>query len=297
MTLWANLHGSFVFGLLFIAPMALEALLEAPKTATRRTVMTWGGFGIAACLAACLTPFGPKLFLTLFHAMGAKETLRLVSEWRPTDFGQYTPMEPILLGGLGIALYLGVRLPPVRILVLLGLLYMAFTHVRHYSVLALVLPLLLARPLGEQFGGPEAPRSLSTRASIVMSIAVAVALLGVTWRDIKPPASNTPRAALAAIRAVTSGPILNDYNFGGFLMFSNIPTSIDGREMFGEPFILAHHHALQDRDPAILRAFLEEHRIAATLLEPKTPAVGLLDAMPEWRRIHADEVAVAHIRR
>ena len=297
MTLWANLHGSFVFGLAFIGPMALEALIAAPAVARRRTAVAWMVFAAAAGFAACLTPYGPKLFPALIRAMSAGDTLRLISEWRATDFGHYTPMEPVLLAGLGLALHLGVRLPPIRIVVLLGLLFMAFTHVRHYAVLALVLPLLIARPLAEQFGGSDGIPSLSKRARMGTAILCVAAVLGVTLRDIRPPDANMPRSALAAIRGVTKGPIFNDYNFGGFLMFSGIPTSIDGREMFGEPFILRHFQMLDGHDETALRAFLDEHHIEATLLNPRTPAVAVLDMMPQWRRIHSDEFAVAHVKR
>jgi hypothetical protein len=32
------------------------------------------------------------------------------------------------------------------------------------------------------------------------------------------------------------------------------------------------------------------------LLHPKTPAVVLLDHLPGWRRLYADDIAVVHVR-
>jgi len=42
---------------------------------------------------------------------------------------------------------------------------------------------------------------------------------------------------------------------------------------------------------------LDEYHIGATLLTPSTPAVALLDRLPDWKRIYSDDVAVVHARR
>src|SRR5712691_7746984 len=46
----------------------------------------------------------------------------------------------------------------------------------------------------------------------------------------------------------------------------------------------------------ICRRSCDSTRIAWTLLEPSRPAVWLLDRLPGWRRLYADEVAVVHVR-
>jgi hypothetical protein len=40
-------------------------------------------------------------------------------------------------------------------------------------------------------------------------------------------------------------------------------------------------------EPAGFPALLDEYRISATLLAPSTPAVALLDRLPEWQRVYA----------
>ena len=71
---------------------------------------------------------------------------------------------------------------------------------------------------------------------------------------------------------------------------------IDGRaELYGDAFIQRYTEAVlltSDDLPEILR----QYRIAWTLLEPSRPAVRLLDRLPGWRRLYADEVAVVHVR-
>lgn len=56
--LWANLHGSFVFGLALIAPFALDALWSAQKTQRGRLALRWIAFAVCALAASCATPYG-----------------------------------------------------------------------------------------------------------------------------------------------------------------------------------------------------------------------------------------------
>jgi hypothetical protein len=276
--------------------MALEAVINAPKIARGRMVAAWGMFLMVAILGACLTPYGPRLFLTLGRVMGLGQALLLIVEWQPASFGHLSTLELALFAGLASALYLGVRLPPVRVLVLVGLLYMAFAHIRHASLLALVLPLLIADPLGKQFGRPQIDRPLPARLSICATLVALIAAFSVGFRDVSPADLNSTQAAVAAIRAATNGLILNDSQFGGYLIFSGIPPSADGRsDLYGEVFILEYYHAL--RDKSALTLLLNEHHIEATMMVSSTPAVSLLDQMPDWRRVYSDSLVTAHVRR
>jgi len=73
---------------------------------------------------------------------------------------------------------------------------------------------------------------------------------------------------------------------------------IDGRaEPYGQTYILRHDRALSLRNlPDFLR-LLEEYRIGATLFALSTPAVALLDRLPDWKRVYADDIAVVHMVR
>src|SRR5947207_3088939 len=56
MTLWANMHGGFVFGLALIAPFAGEAVLAARPGARLAAARGWAVFGCAAVTAALVNP-------------------------------------------------------------------------------------------------------------------------------------------------------------------------------------------------------------------------------------------------
>jgi hypothetical protein len=76
-----------------------------------------------------------------------------ITEWRPQDFTHLGAFELIMLGAFGFALYRGVTLPWLRIVMLLGVL----SQVRHADLLGLLAPIFLARCRGSsQLGHAQA---------------------------------------------------------------------------------------------------------------------------------------------
>ena len=131
-----------------------------------------------------------------------------------------------------------------------------------------------------------------------MALLIAITGLASMRADVFPSIKNTPANAVHSIDAAKAGTILNDYNFGGYLDFVGIPPFIDGRaELYGEAYMLRHDRALSLQNlPDFLR-LLDEYHVGATLLAPSTPAVAMLDRLPDWQRSYADDVAVVHVRR
>jgi hypothetical protein len=171
--------------------------------------------------------------------------------------------------------------------------------VRNADLLATLAPLYLAAPLARQFGAATeddvtgSPRGVNLAVLGVVLAATALAQL----RDVQPARHNTPETAVAAAGLAHAGPVLNDYTFGGYLIFAGIPTFIDGRsELYGGPFIERYNRDISLNDMDDFFRLLDQYRIDATLLEPNTPAVALLDRLPDWRRVYSDDVAVVHKR-
>lgn len=302
MLLWANLHGSFLFGLMLIAPFGLEALLA---TRDRRAVVVgWGSFGIAALIAAVCTPNGIEGILFPLQVSNM-DTLSLIIEWRPTSLTRDFSFSIPLLVALVALIMLRVRLPPVRLLLLLALLVMAFLHIRHQAVLAIVGSLLLARPLAQALARGQAMETLvpaigDHRRRIETALAVALLLVSVVRAAIPmqrvDSASNPARAIAAVPVSLRELPVLNAYNFGGSLIFAGIRPFIDGRaDMYGDQFFRAFKTISDGDAPAFQRA-VQHWSIRWTMMPPRSPLVTMLDHMPGWHRIYADRWAVVHVR-
>ena len=99
MALWANLHGGFVFGLVLIAPVALDAVLGADATARTSLVLRWAAFAIAALAASCCTPYGWNALLASRKILALGSALPLIMEWEPANFGSIGAFEICLLLG------------------------------------------------------------------------------------------------------------------------------------------------------------------------------------------------------
>ncbi len=310
MTLWANLHSSYIFGLGLAPLLAGEALLAARDRGARLCVLRgWGLFIALSVGAALITPFGLD-GLVLPVQLATMSTLGLINEWQSPNFQQFQPLEVWIMALLLGALSGGWRLPPTRVLMLLLLLHLALRHGRYTELLGFVGPLLLAPALGPQLAKrlghrvwfldramaalakPAGPLGLALAGAMALGLS-AVALRGGIARGGD---AITPAAALAAVAEHhIEGPVFNDYAFGGYLIFAGIKPFIDGRYFYGDAFIKRYAEAVSVASDELPR-LLAEYHIAWTLLGAKTPAVVLLDHLPGWRRLYADEVAVVHVR-
>jgi hypothetical protein len=298
LVLWANLHGSVILALGLIGPAVLEALLDEKRSEWPRVLLRWLPFAALAVVACCLTPYGPGPLLMPLTTLGLGHALNWIGEWRPQDFGHFGAFEFLLLASI-FALSRGVRLPVVRMLLVLGLMHFALAQVRNADLLAMLVPLYLAAPLARQFGaGAEDDAAGSVRGVKLAALGVMVVTTGLALaHDVRPSRQNTPEAAVANAGLAKAGPVLNDYSFGGYLIFAGIPTFIDGRsELYGGPFIERYNRDISLADLADFLKLLDQYKIEATLLEPNTPAVALLDRLPDWRRVYSDDVAVVHKR-
>jgi hypothetical protein len=254
--------------------------------------------------AACLNPYGPEMILVTLRTVVLGDALTVINEWRPQDFSRPGAFEFIMLAGFGYALYRGVKLPPWRILMLLGVLHLSLSQSRQADLLAVLAPLFLARPLARQFSSTLATTQTAavTRfgawPAAVACLLIAVIAVSALPNTMAPAANITPKSALESFDVAKAGPVLNDYAFGGYLDFVGIPPFIDGRgELYGRDFVLRYQNAVSLQDlPDFLR-LLDEYRFGATLLSPATPAVALLDRLPGWQRVYADSIAVVHKRR
>lgn len=316
MSLWANLHGGFTLGIAFAFVFALEALLAARGQAHfARRARAWGIFLVLMLAASLLTPHGPRgLWVTWQVLVQDNYALSRIGEWRSPDFHILQPLEIWLLGALALALHQGLRLPPLRLFLLLGLIHLSLKHIRYAELLGLLAPLFLATPLAQQWRTRQAAKpqlEVADRFFLKLArpagqgaVAICLTLMLATslWmsgaRPVQPPATTAPTAAVqAAQEAGVKGQVLNSYEWGGYLIFKGIAPFIDGRsDMYRDAFIKDYIAALELHTTDGLETLLEKYGVGWTLLSPQVSAVALLDHLPGWRRIYTDETAVVHAR-
>lgn len=301
MSLWANLHGGFVFGLALVGAFAIDALWNADAARQRPLALRWALFGFGALIACCATPYGWGSILAARKILDLGELLHLIYEWMPADFSSLGAFEMSILALIAGALYSGVKLSPPRIALVLGLLHMALSHVRNAEIFALLLPIVALTPVSSQFA--LQPAWLARMTVPLASAAMLVVMLGAaTWAfaaraAFAPPEGQSPAAAVDAMMAHHPRRILNDLPFGGYLIWRQIPVFVDGRaELYGEAFEMAYYRALQLKEVDKFLDMLKTYDIDAVLLTTSTPASGLLDHIGGWQRVYSDSNVVLHVR-
>ena len=299
MLVWANAHGSFVFGLALVGVFALEALIAAAPSDRRRVVLGWGAFGVACAVAATVTPAGIDGLVFPFYVDRLK-LLAHLNEWQPADFATFSGFEAILLATLAVLLLRPVRIPPIRLLLMLGVLHLALQHTRQEIVLVVVGILVLAEPLGKAWTAKTAPSATPQRASRSIGVVILLLAIGLAGYRVALPVVRADSAGVP-IKALRHVPpplrrqrVFNEYSFGGSLILAGIRPYIDGRsDMYGDPFTLD-YFAIAGGDTTLWRAANARWHFGWTILPPRSPLVRMLDRDPAWQRIYADNVAVIH---
>ncbi len=305
MIAWVNLHGTFLVGIGFAGLFTVEAVLMTSGEAARiKAAKEWACFTLASMAATLVTPNGIEAYLLPMRLLDMKFALSMLIEWKSIDFQHLSTLEIWLLLALGTMMWRGVRLPFVRVLMLLLLFAISLQHARNGDLIAFIAPLLAAPWAGAQlahgkggdwldrFARPASARGMALAALLAFAAEAVAAQF-----PLGPEPKYAPEAALRAVQeAHIAGPVFNDYNFGDYLIFNGIKTFIDGRaDMFGDPFIKRYYEAVHGQSDD-LPALLDEYKIAWTIFPADARAVTLIDRLPGWRRLYADKTAVVQVR-
>lgn len=340
---WANLHGSVIFGLAFTAPFALEAFLEArgaalarlePATAavgaghgglindvraglarewaalriggTWRVALKWGAFILASAGFGLLTPNGLDGLLYGFYVTSMPH-LTWINEWKSFKFDAPSAFELALMFTLFLCFYRGVRMPAVRLGLLLLTFYMTLQHLRQELIIAVMAPLLLADPMRRAFepAWPATPspiawppvREIAAPATVVAALFLAPAFWRVATPEVRGDGGVVPLTALARTpAALRVKPVFNNYSFGGWLVFKGVRPFMDGRsDMYGDDLLKLYLDA-EGGDPAAIDKAFRKYNVQWTILTPTSALVKALDSRPGWRRLYTDKWAVVQVR-
>lgn len=308
--LWINLHGSFIFGLVVLGVVLACALADFelglvtarrwPRAATKALVLA-AGLSLVALFA---NPIGPKLVWYPLEVMFRQPlNLGFIAEWQQPDFNSSRGI--ILLSGAGLVILVvllrSARIRLEELLLLAILFYFAARHVRMEFLFGIVTAPILCRLLAdawEQYK-PEQDR-IAPNAFLIAIAAIAVVVAFPSSRALADQVEGAnPVKALAFIRqAGLSGRLLNDYAYGGYLIWAapERPVFIDGRADVYEPAgVLADYMRFMslDADP---RSVLAKYNIRYCLFSRDQPIAQVMPLIPGWKQVYSDAQAVVFER-
>jgi hypothetical protein len=304
--LWVNCHGSFFLGIVLAAVLLFSSffdfrmggLIAERWEPLRRSIFL---FALILSVAALfLNPVGVKLVLypldTFIHQpLG----LSAVQEWQPLRLSSERGI--FLMAVLGCIFLMAIarksELFLEELLILAAGTWLAASHDRMLFVFGILAAPIFSRMLSTSWDGydPEKDRVWPNAVVIGLSLLVAIWAFPGSQSLIRMTEENSPVKAVEFIKANhLSGPMLNDYTDGGYLIWAlpEHPVFVDGRgdvfewtgvlEEFGE-------WALLQTDPNKL---LDKYNIQFCLLSPKSPMAHVLPLMYNWKSVYADDNSV-----
>jgi hypothetical protein len=317
---WVNLHAGFAMGIALLALFLVGGLLDVasgfeqwPKAAPR---LRTRAFVVLACLAVVpLNPNGLRMYWYPLNTLRSRAMQDYIHEWFSPNFhdAKHLPVLFLLLATLAALAFSPRRVRPRELLLLWVVTFATLLSVRHIPIYVLVaVPILsgLAKAWVEKRGAARwlAPRPAPiTRSRMVMNATALVAFATFTVARVQNVVSQQsqieaqkfPAAAVSFLsKERPPGPILNDYNWGGYFIWRLYPeyhVYIDGRaDLYGDLFMdesAANYYLSDDwRNP------LQAWGVRTVILPPDAPLITALRFKAEWKQIYADPQAVVLTR-
>lgn len=305
MLLWANVHGSFTFGLMIFYLFLGNAIWDLYNKGNLHGLRQPLVLLVGVTIAAVVTPYGPLSALKTAQLL-SDPALASIDEWRSPNF-QNDPLHLLSIVGLfAVLAYFGIQMRGPRLFTLLLVTVFALEHKRGLVLFALVAPLMLVRPISacipwvsvqDEVLDPVFQIANKRSGIIVLVCAVVVVIahviMWITGPRIQPPAWAAPEQAIAAARlAGVNGNVLNSYSFGGYLIFKDIPPFVDSRvELYGNQFLRRYFDSMSLHNPDEAAHILKQYNIQWALLQPGEPIAFMLKA-DGWVQLYADHSAI-----
>ena len=291
LTLWANLHGGFIFGLAIAGAFGLEALIECGDKP--RALRQWLLFGIV-CLAAIFingNGIGGVLYPLRFTHL---QMLPLIDEWKPSSPARTPFAFAVLAVTLALIAWKRPRLSPVRWLLLAGFLGLSLLQVRHQAMLAIVAAIILPQGFARREEGSrvEFPLGWILSAGAALLIVVRAAM------PLQPPEDEAnPWHLISMVPSkLRSQPVLNGYSMGGPLILAGIRPYVDGRgDMYGDELVVGYSKIIHG-DARQFEGAVQRWNIRWAILPKQSRLIPLLDRSPDWRLSGRDPVGAIYVR-
>ena len=309
--LWANTHGTFMFGFLVMGIYWATGFLHfkiGGLTAERLPVEKRIKLLLVSllCLFAILiTPYGSQIATNPLEIATAQPMMVAnIEEWRPLSLadalGKYVLLLALVLFLAQVILNITYKLD--EMVMLLFAVYATCAHVRFAMILVVfvapIVAVILARWIPPY--DPAKDKYL-LNAAIIALVILAVIKFRPSEQAIKTVvASEYPVHAVEYLRAHPQpGGIFNEYTWGGYLI-SELgearPVFIDGRaDMYVYSGVFPDFIVATAGQPQALR-ILDRHDVRSCLLDRKSALAALLAQSPEWKQVYSDDLSVIYVR-
>jgi hypothetical protein len=321
MVLWANLHGGWVIGFVWLGVSLAAELIgwvwEPSNPAHRAHVRFLAIITAASAVAVLATPHGFSLILYPIQTVASDAQQRLIVEWFSPDFHQFylRPFElMVLLLIAGFALR-----PPSLYEVLLSLagLALALQSVRNLALFVAAATPVLINGYSEYWKEVSKARGwkLTLPTQPIFAVVTAVVLLAIVLTTLVHIAGETSPSHQQTLTATTypvgaadwlaahpdvGTRMYNQYGWGGYLAYRFYPQPNRRVFIFGEAALMGDDLLNRYEDVQTLRPdwkqILDQCQVDYIVYNRGEALANVLAGDPAWRLVYSDSVAVIYVR-
>ena len=305
--IWANTHGTFVFGLFVIGVDWVTGLVDfriggltgnrIPAPQRIKLLLAF----LFCIFATLITPYGSQIAANPFE-MATAQPLNIanIQEWQPLSLafpaGVYVLCFAAVLFIAQVVLRFTFRLEEM-ILLLFGL-YAACAHLRFAMIFVVFVVPVVAGILARWV-----PVYHPSKDKLLLNLAImAVVVLGlVKFR----PSERQLEAVVAAdypvhaVEYLREHPrpfgVFNEYGWGGYLIYklgSTQPVFIDGRADLYEYSGVFPDYIVAALGQAGATNILARHNVRTCILNHTSALAALLRQSPDWKLVYSDDLSV-----
>ncbi|HEY2524336.1 MAG TPA: hypothetical protein VGI29_04705 [Candidatus Binataceae bacterium] len=318
MALWANLHGGWIVGIATLAMYTAGATIRdfAAGAGLRRGVRLAAVTG-SALLATLLNPYGFGLWRAVAWALIAPYKRLANVEWQPMFFALAQQWHHahsgifvyaavlLLMAGLAVACILAPDASDLPLVAVAAMMCIgAWLSVRNMGLVAVTASAPLARHLdllGQKWrGGAPARSSRPVNQLVIFALCVALMLKTDVFSRRLDPDQPYPAGALAFMRShQLSGRILNDWNWGDYLIWHAAPACkvfIDGRDDTVYPLEVVRQYLLFRFDLPNGYRILDAYPHDYVLISRSAQARQVMERRRDWKLLYRDDNALLYAR-
>jgi hypothetical protein len=268
--LWANLHSGYMIGVVLLATYTVGEGLQ--HLSDRRndvgtsnpSVRQLGAATVACLLAAVLNPNGMALWIYPFETLRSPAMRAYIQEWQSPDFHRASFLPFGLMMALGVLGWLFSRRRPTttELLLFFGAAAAGLMSARNIPIFAIISAPIVARHLLNSCtglriypvlsGAAPSPPSRRVAAAVNVSLFGIALVLTALWTAVRLAENEEAIRGTYPVAAVdflereglSEARGYNSYNWGGYLIWRQIPVFVDGRaDVYGDDFLSYYRQA------------------------------------------------------
>ena len=321
MVLWANLHGGWVIGFVWLGVSLAAELIgwvwEPSNPAHRAHVRFLAIITAASAVAVLATPHGFSLILYPFQTVASDAQQRLIVEWFSPDFHQFY-LRPFELMVLLLVAGFALRRPSLyEVLLSLAGLALALQSVRNLALFVAAATPVLVNGYSEYWNEVSKARGwkLTLPSQPIFAVVTAVVLLAIVLTTLVHIAGETSPSHQQTLTATTypvgaadwlaahpdvGTRMYNQYGWGGYLAYRLYPQPNRRVFIFGEAALMGDDLLNRYEDVQTLRPdwkqILDQCQVDYIVYNRGEALANVLAGDPAWRLVYSDSVAVIYVR-